>query len=448
VNAGSYTFSEVTQAGYTASGFTCVGGNNSSPLTLGLNQSATCTITNDDLPSFVIVNKVSQGGFGTFTFSTTGFSLPNNNTITTTASGVLATTGQIAVLAFAPLTVGEPNPAAGFELLASACQVDQGAANLGATQVVNGVAITQGITITQPGTIVECTFDNTVVSGTTRTQGFWATHTGLSNAIWNGTSNLGSVPAVDKSLCGFQITAVATTEENILMGGFWSNISQLSGKGGKRSDIDQARMQMLQQYLAAVLNVATFHSNTEAFLAAARAAYCGTDLDAIKAQIGILGNYNQSGDAGLFDPGVSATAQASKSQADIDAWDIPQFPGLSDEDAGASPILTLNKSVSGAGTATPANFTLTATCQAGSGCSTALSGVGPTVGPTAKLSGIYNLTDVGAAVNNANNYLKGTWSCTGTGNFFLITGPAGTRTATLAAGKGATVSCSITNTAP
>jgi hypothetical protein len=93
--------------------------------------------------------------------------------------------------------------------------------------------------------------------------------------------------------------------ENILMGGFWSGISQTSSKGGKRSSIDQARMQMIQQYLAAVLNFHFFGSIGEPVLAAARAAYCGTNESAIQAQIGILGNLNQNGDSLGTTPGGS-----------------------------------------------------------------------------------------------------------------------------------------------
>ena len=110
------------------------------------------------------------------------------------------------------------------------------------------------------------------------------------------------------------------------MGGFWSGISQTSSKGGKRSSIDQARMQMIQQYLAAVLNFHFFGSIGESVLAAARAAYCGTNESAIHAQIGILGNLNQSGDSLGTTPGGSAKTQLSKAQADIDAWDTPTNP--------------------------------------------------------------------------------------------------------------------------
>jgi hypothetical protein len=316
VNAGSYALSEQTQTGYTASTWSCSGGTQSGAnVSLGLNGSATCTISNNDNPSFIIIDKISQGGVGTFTFSTTGFSMPNSNTLTTVTSGVAVSTGQISVNAGVALSVGEPSPPSGFQLMASSCVVNQGAATIVPT-TVGGVNVSEAVTITQPGTIVECTFDNAVVSGVTRTQGFWATHTALSNLIWNTL-----VPDVDKQLCTAVITATSAPGTNQLMGGFWSNIAKTSTKLA-RSDLDQVRMQALQQYLAAVLNVAQFHSNTEAFLAAARVIYCGTDISAIQGLIGTLGAYNTSGDAGVFDPGVSATAQESRKEADIPFWDV------------------------------------------------------------------------------------------------------------------------------
>ena len=46
------------------------------------------------------------------------------------------------------------------------------------------------------------------------------------------------------------------------MGGFWSDISKTS-TGKKRSSLDQARMQLLQQLLAAELNASAFGSLAE-----------------------------------------------------------------------------------------------------------------------------------------------------------------------------------------
>jgi prealbumin domain-containing protein len=323
VNAGSYALTEQTQTGYTASTWSCSGGSQTGAnIALPLGGSATCTISNNDNPSFIIIDKISQGGVGTFTFATTGFSMPNSNTLTTVTSGVAVSTGQISVNAGAALSVGEPSPPAGFQLMASSCVVNQGAATIVPT-TVGGVNVSEAVTITQPGSIVECTFDNAVVSGVTRTQGFWATHTALSNLIWDTL-----VPTVDKQLCTATIltnadpsTELSAPGTNQLMGGFWSNIAKTSTKTS-RTDLDQARMQALQQYLAAAINVAQFHSNTEAFLAAARTIYCGTDVSAIQGLIGTLGTYNSSGDAGAFDPGVSATAQESKKEANIPFWDV------------------------------------------------------------------------------------------------------------------------------
>jgi len=323
VKAGTYALTEATQTGYTASSWSCSGGTQTgSSIALALGGAATCTITNNDNPSFIIVDKISQGGVGTFTFATTGFSMPNSNTLTTVTSGVAVSTGQISVNAGVALSVGEPSPPAGFQLMASSCVVNQGAATITPT-VVGGVNVSEAVTITQPGTIVECTFDNAVVSGVTRTQGFWATHTALSNLIWDTL-----VPTVDKQLCtatiltnADPITELSATGTNQLMGGFWANVSQTSGHT-KRLSLDQVRMQALQQYLAAAINVAQFHSNTEAFLAAARTIYCGTDVSAIQGLIGTLGSYNTSGDAGVFDPGVSATAPESKKEANIPFWDV------------------------------------------------------------------------------------------------------------------------------
>jgi hypothetical protein len=61
-------------------------------------------------------------------------------------------------------------------------------------------------------------------------------------------------------------------------------------------------------------------------LSDARTAYCGNDQSAIQAQIGILGNFNQSGDNQTFSPGASATTQESKKEADIPFWNTPLTP--------------------------------------------------------------------------------------------------------------------------
>jgi hypothetical protein len=168
---------------------------------------------------------------------------------------------------------------------------------------------------------------------TTRSQGFWSTHTSLTNAVWTGVDLPAGATAVagspDAVLCTTsEIAAVAKPGASQLMGGFWASVSKLStGKGerGQRfsiSPLEQPRMQMLQQYLAAVLNVHMFGSGSGAMLAAARRAYCGTDVNAIQAQTGILEAFNSGGDCQPFTPEWPATPKDSQKQADITFWDV------------------------------------------------------------------------------------------------------------------------------
>ncbi len=59
-DAGVYNLSESGPAGYSASAWVCVGGtqNDNDTITLGLGQSATCTITNNDATAFLTLRKV------------------------------------------------------------------------------------------------------------------------------------------------------------------------------------------------------------------------------------------------------------------------------------------------------------------------------------------------------------------------------------------------------
>jgi hypothetical protein len=59
VPAGVYTLNESGPGGYTASAWSCVGGSqNGNQLTLALGQTATCTITNDDIGALLTLTKI------------------------------------------------------------------------------------------------------------------------------------------------------------------------------------------------------------------------------------------------------------------------------------------------------------------------------------------------------------------------------------------------------
>ena len=462
---GSRSFAELVPAGWIGTGSSCAvtvagdglssmgtattgtvaaGGTMTTNITnLGMGATVTCTFTNDLLPTLSIVKTIQGTGTATFTFPVTGANALNP-TITPPAAPSQASFGPVTINVGAS-TISEATPPTGWTLTDAVCTGASGG-------VVNGTLDTNGvptsITFTAGfGDNVICSYVNNNAKAS-RTQGFWATHTALSDNIWNGTNLPSGATAVagtaDATLCGFPITAVAANEENVLMGGFWSNISKTS-KSTARTAIDKARMQMLQQYLAAVLNYHMFGSIGEGTLATARTAYCGTNATAIQNYIGILGNLNQAGDQLGTTPGGSATAQTSKKYADIDAWDIPQFPELSDEDAGTAPHLSTVKNLANglSGTAVPTNFTLKAACSAGACGTTSYSGAGGFASTTVS-KGVYTLTDT--ASSTTTGYTPGSWACTGTGSFFVGSTTSGK--ATVALGYGATVSCSITNTHP
>ena len=67
VSAGAYVLSESTTPGYAASAWSCVGGTLAgASVTLALAESATCTITNDDVPAtLTLVKQVVNDDGGT-----------------------------------------------------------------------------------------------------------------------------------------------------------------------------------------------------------------------------------------------------------------------------------------------------------------------------------------------------------------------------------------------
>src|SRR5439155_5227359 len=88
-------------------------------------------------------------------------------------------------------------------------------------------------------------------------------------------------PAVigDATLCGRPIDTIGKVE-----GGFWSDVSKKS-TAVKRTALDQARMQLLQQLLSAELNASAFGSapiGGSGMFATWESAYCGTNTTNIQ----------------------------------------------------------------------------------------------------------------------------------------------------------------------
>ena len=121
----------------------------------------------------------------------------------------------------------------------------------------------------------------------------------------------------DTTLCGRPIDTLGK-----LMGAFWSDISKTS-TGAKRSSLDQARMQLLQQLIAAELNAAAFGTvPSSGSFAAWESAYCGTNVNAIKTAQQQAASFNSAGDSGLFTPGTSADSKTARAIANYVFWDI------------------------------------------------------------------------------------------------------------------------------
>jgi hypothetical protein len=249
------------------------------------------------------------GAGATFDFTGTGTGVDASFTIT-------PATDNFATKVFSGIPIGTKTVTeideAGYVLTDLAC--DKGSTIYDPTVIPHTVSVDLAY-----GDNVTCTFTNQIhVGETTRTQGFWSTHSSITNVAWFGGTFAGNTFAgVDQTLCGKTLDTLPK-----VLGGFWSNISQTTTKT-KRSSLDQARMRLLQQLLAAELNQSAFGSSPSTItFVAAEAAYCGTDIDAINNAHSLLAAFNEGGDSGDFTPGASANGKLAKTLADLVFWNV------------------------------------------------------------------------------------------------------------------------------
>ena len=156
----------------------------------------------------------------------------------------------------------------------------------------------------QANEVVTCTFVNSL--RITRTIGFWQTHTAFAKSIFDGLGGNLEIGSKD----------IDTT--NRLFAGFYASIAKESNNKTKRSAIDQARMQMLQQWLGAQLNCQAFGCGVavQNMLSQAALAWAGTDKNWILYWAGELDAYNNSGDLNAIPnpPGPAGSATPKDSQ--------------------------------------------------------------------------------------------------------------------------------------
>jgi len=171
------------------------------------------------------------------------------------------------------------------------------------------------------GDTVECTFENTG-TGATRTQGFWATHSRLAILAWTGQPGFGhNFPGVAAVLGNLSFCSSGPLSNpltfNQVMGAFWSDVSKTS-KGDKRSALNQAKMQLLQQLMAAELNAAAFGSLPSGGVTTINnweSALCGSNLNDIKNAQQAAASFNSFGDSSAFTPGTSADSKNARAIA-------------------------------------------------------------------------------------------------------------------------------------
>ena len=172
------------------------------------------------------------------------------------------------------------------------------------------------------------------VIGTTRTLGFWQTHTDFTTWVFGHTTLNGSMLIGSGPDCPSNTSCVGTSKGVLkimsqVFGGFYAPMAKTS-TGVKRNQIDQARINMLQQLLAAKLNCAAFGCSTatQTLINNADAAYAaGTNKNLILSLSGQLDTYNNSGDTYAIPSGLPATGKAtpktSQSLANLAFWNQP-----------------------------------------------------------------------------------------------------------------------------
>jgi signal peptidase len=150
----------------------------------------------------------------------------------------------------------------------------------------------------------------------TRTQGFWSTHPDYASDVWL------SIPSSER------VIGSKNMGDRGMLGAFWSDIPKKSD-GTMRTSLDRARMQLLQQLVAAMLNVQAFGDDLwgtgGTLIAAGKAAFSGDDEGEILRIAEQLDAFNKSGDAEPLPPGVDpgrADPQGAREMADIAFWDV------------------------------------------------------------------------------------------------------------------------------
>ena len=333
VPAGSYNLSKTGgPSGYAASAWSCSAGQvDSDTVTVAEGSDVTCTITLDDQQArLVVANVTDPPETGTFSFTATGrdyasFSLAGGASNSQVLdAGVYTVTEALDASWLLTGLGGADDP-----LAPSTCATAGGGGSLGRADLSSRAAI---VTL-RPGDTVTCVFENTRLSpgGATRTEGFWSTHPVLAEVAWLGGIYAGrrfggaddTSGIADREVCGRSIDTL-----RLLEGGFWADGARTTRRA-RRSDLDQARLRLLAQVLAAELNASAFGSvppGGPGVFAQWEQALCGTDVIAVRSAEAEAAAFNGAGGPAASAPGASADPRRARALASEPFWDTITGP--------------------------------------------------------------------------------------------------------------------------
>ncbi|MCX8194587.1 MAG: hypothetical protein N3G22_00550, partial [Candidatus Micrarchaeota archaeon] len=294
LDSGAYIVSEIQQPGYMLVSYSgdC---DENGQITLTPGETKVCNITNDDIsPKLIVIKRVinDQGGKAT----ASNFTIYVNGTNVSLSSFRGSENGTIVYLNPGTYNVWETNVSGYIASFSANCS---GTISIGETKT--------------------CIVTNNDILLTSRSQGFWATHYEAASRVWLqippaqriiGTHDMGNGP---------NISDVGEME-----GSFWSNIAKKSN-GAQRTQLDKARMALLQQLIAAMLNVQAFGTyGGDALISRGKAAFVSSNITAIQSATLELDAFNNAGDSYPFPPGFNpgkADPQTAKAVANYTFWD-------------------------------------------------------------------------------------------------------------------------------
>lgn len=176
----------------------------------------TCTYTNTAKPTTLAIAKISNGGTGTFSFSSAGVGTqPTFPNITTVTAGVAVTGAAQTITPNSPIALTEALPSGGFIVTAINCT----GLGAGGTQTVNTTNRTVALSAqaVAPGSTIVCTYTNALPSSDlsiTKTNGVSTLASGAATTYTIRVTNAGPDTATaailsDPAVTGLNKTAVA-----------------------------------------------------------------------------------------------------------------------------------------------------------------------------------------------------------------------------------------------